>query len=98
MKCGNCIHWKRDENNRIDVLDDVRDPGLIEYSDDYWMTIRDEKLFKQITGVLVKVCTNPKIKHYELPQLGTASVVDGSGYKGNLITEETFGCTLFEAK
>lgn len=45
----------------------------------------------------VRYCTCPRIRFYERPiEPNEAAVVDGSGFKANLLTASEFGCVLHE--
>jgi hypothetical protein len=45
----------------------------------------------------IGTCECPGIPFYEFPAEGGATVVDGSTYRGDLITGPKFGCVLWQA-
>lgn len=45
----------------------------------------------------VRVCSHPKLVFYEMPLRDGAAVLDGSGYKAQLVPAEDYGCVNHES-
>jgi len=82
--CKDCKWWQRKESFADYEIFRPEDPDTFEP-----MPITFE----------TRYCTSPKLLFCERPlDASGATIVDGSGYRGALITGEDFGCTNFEAK
>ena len=94
-KCLNCKHWK------IEFEGDGYKTGTSfaapESPIDEFQNIVEIDEQREYFGHATKFCHSPLLLFYERPQKGGATVADGSGYTGSLITSETFGCTNWQS-
>lgn len=89
MNCGKCKYWlldKDDEYNKI----------IFPYRPDRdYEQCETETEAAELFGHRVRRCRNPKLVFYQRPEADGACLVDGSEYRAELITGESFGCVNY---
>lgn len=96
MNCKDCKWWQNENSDWGDVVTSLRADA--NDAVDYWELKADErKEYDAESAQLARMCKSPKLHFYVMPADGEAAVVDGSEYKGNLVTTPSFGCVNWEA-
>ena len=89
MLCKNCKYWINSEDCEYTTL------MLPNKANDFFNRCTEEEA-ASLFGCRVRMCNNPKLLFYERPEKTGAAVVDGSEYKGALLTGEEFGCVGYK--
>lgn len=92
--CSSCRWWETIDPESDGTLNGmVRNAGEeLDFFDDYDWTEEQVKRAEEIRA-RVRRCKSPKLLFFVLPQDGEAAVVDGSGYRAELCTDQNFGCS-----
>jgi hypothetical protein len=99
-RCATCRFWKQEPSsddawsgNVISLMQASEEAyAYYDLSDEDALRVTNE--LRQRLGE----CKAPKLHFFTVPSEGEAAIMDGSGYRANLITTSTFGCTMHEAK
>lgn len=96
--CETCKHWQRMDEEDYSLGSLLRDAidGLDYWTPDNWTPA--ERAEVEAIQQRIGRCGSPSLLFYVMPQSGQAAVLDGSEYKGELVTDRHFGCTNHQAK
>lgn len=91
--CSTCRWWQEIGENETGTLARMAEQAgeEIDFFSDYEWTEAERQKGEAIRA-RVKRCHSPKLLFYVLPQDGEAAVVDGSGYRAEMCTDQNFGC------